>query len=148
MKQSFDKILPRFIGQTIAVWGVTFKGGTEDVRESPALELITLLLNEGAEVNAYDPSFAPNAPERVRERLKPTALDAAAGADALAILTDWHEFQEVPLAEVRATMRGDVLFDGRNVLSREKAEYAGFVYIGVGRGRPTSPAAGRSVVAA
>ncbi len=122
-------------GKKVAVWGVTFKGGTEDVRESPAVELIGLLMNEGAEVRAYDPSSAPRAPIRVREAMVDSALDAVVGADALAILTDWDEFRDVPLAQVRAAMDGDVLFDGRNVLSAADAEEHGFTYVGIGRGR-------------
>jgi UDPglucose 6-dehydrogenase len=122
-------------GRSIAVWGVTFKGGTEDVRESPAVEIIGLLMNEGAEIRAYDPAFPDGAPLRVREALHETALDAVRGADALAILTDWDEFASVPLTEVSRLMRGNVLFDGRNILSREDAEERGFRYVGVGRGR-------------
>ena len=137
----------RLDNKTIAVWGVTFKGGTEDVRESPALELISLLMNEGADVRAYDPSFAPAAPDRIRETLRATAIEAAANADALAILTDWDEFRDVDLAPVRAAMRGDVLFDGRNLLTRASAESAGFSYIAVGRGR-SAPRRDRSVEAA
>ena len=137
----------RLDDKTIAVWGVTFKGGTEDVRESPALELISLLMNEGADVRAYDPSFPPRAPSRIRETLRDTPLEAASGADALAILTDWDEFLNVDLPQVRAAMRGDVLFDGRNLLERSSAEAAGFAYLAVGRGRPT-PRAARSVEAA
>jgi UDPglucose 6-dehydrogenase len=129
------------------VWGVTFKGGTEDVRESPAMEFISLLMNEGAEVRAYDPSFAPRAPDRIREALRDTAIEAANGADALAILTDWDEFRDVDLLPVRAAMRGDVLFDGRNLRQRSSAEAAGFAYVAVGRGRPARQA-GRSVEAA
>ena len=69
----------------------------------------------------------------IRDLLRPTAIAAAAGADALAILSDWAEFSTVPLAEVRAAMAGRIVFDGRNVLSREAAEAEGFAYIGVGR---------------
>ena len=125
----------RLDNKTIAVWGVTFKGGTEDVRESPALEFINMLINEGAEVHAYDPSSVPGAPVRIRQTLRDSALEAATGADALAILADWDEFRTVDLLPVRAAMHGDVLLDGRNVIAQSCAEAMGFCYIGIGRGR-------------
>jgi UDPglucose 6-dehydrogenase len=123
-------------GKTVAVWGMTFKAGTEDTRESPALEVLHLTMNEGARVQAYDPAVA-RYPDVVREELRPllraSALEAARGADALAILTDWPEFRDVPLAELREAMNGIVIFDGRNLLDRVAVEDAGFSYLGVGR---------------
>lgn len=121
----------------IAVWGVAFKGGTEDVRESPAVELIELLLNEGAKVVSYDPSGAPAAPARVKATMVDDAVDAVRGADALVVASDWPDFGDVPLGELRAAMIGNVIVDGRNVLDQASAEREGFVYQGVGRGRPT-----------
>lgn len=119
--------------KVIAVWGVTFKGETEDARDSPAVDVIRLLLNEGATIRAFDPAFPQSAPQDIRELFHPSALDAARDADALAILTDWPEFGKVPLSQVRSIMRGNVLFDGRNVLPKAEAEAAGFAYLGVGR---------------
>jgi UDPglucose 6-dehydrogenase len=123
-------------GRTIGVWGLTFKGGTEDARESPAMDVVNLMLNEGAEVQAFDPGIAeyPAAlPEGFRSILRSSPIEAAAGADALAILTDWSQFREIPLEEVRAAMAGHVIFDGRNMLTRSDAEALGFAYLGVGR---------------
>ena len=120
-------------GRRIAVWGVTFKGGTEDVRDSPAVDVIELLLNEGASIQAYDPTFAMARPPELRDAYRANPLEAARDADLLAILTDWDEFRTVPLAEVHEVMRGRIIFDGRNILSREIAESAGFAYMGVGR---------------
>jgi UDPglucose 6-dehydrogenase len=117
-------------GRVIAVWGLTFKAGTEDTRESPAMEVVSLLRNEGAVVRAYDPA----ATELIGGFR--TALDAVEGADALAILTDWPEFGEVNLGTVYELMRGCLIFDGRNLLDPEAVEEAGLDYIGVGR-RPT-----------
>jgi UDPglucose 6-dehydrogenase len=120
-------------GRRIAVWGLTFKANTEDTRDSPAFDVVHLLLNEGAEIAAYDPE-APAASTAGTPILRcRTALEATTGADALAILTDWREFTEVPLHEVRSVMRGDLVFDGRNLLSRHVVEEAGFSYVGVGR---------------
>ena len=123
-------------GRTIGVWGLTFKGGTEDARESPAMDVVNLILNEGAEVQAYDPGIAEypaGLPEAFRSIVRSSPIEAARGADALAILTDWNEFRDVSLAEVREAMAGWVIFDGRNMLSRSDAEAAGFAYLGVGR---------------
>jgi UDPglucose 6-dehydrogenase len=123
-------------GRTIGVWGLTFKGGTEDTRESPAMEVVGLLRNEGALVHAYDPAVAGDH-GRVPVALRPVIFDdpieAARGADGLAILTDWPQFREIDLAAVRDVMAGRVLFDGRNMLDRETAERLGFAYLGVGR---------------
>ncbi len=120
-------------GKVIAIWGVTFKGDTEDARDSPAVDVIGLLMNEGATIRAYDPAAPESAPAKIRDLYVPTALEAARGADALAILTDWSEFSRVPLVQVRSVMNGGVLFDGRNMVSRSEAEEAGFAYLGVGR---------------
>lgn len=123
-------------GRTIGVWGLTFKGGTEDARKSPAMDVVNLILNEGAQVQAFDPGIARHPmglPETLRSMVRGSALEAVRGADALAILTDWREFAEVPLPEVREAMAGSVIFDGRNLLSRSDAEAHGFAYLGVGR---------------
>jgi UDPglucose 6-dehydrogenase len=121
----------------IAVWGLTFKGETEDTRQSPAMEVAQLLVNEGAEVVGYDPSHPVTTmlPPRLSIILAPTALDAVDGADALAVLTDWREFSEVPLGEVVGRMRGDLVLDGRNMIDPDGARHVGLRYLGVGRGR-------------
>jgi UDPglucose 6-dehydrogenase len=122
-------------GRVVGVWGLTFKAGTEDTRQSPAMDVVRLLQNDGATVHAYDPGVASDEhpdPELASIVCR-SAIDAARGADALAVLTDWPDFTTVPLDEVRAAMRGSVLFDGRNLLPREAAESAGFAYMGVGR---------------
>jgi UDPglucose 6-dehydrogenase len=123
-------------GCTIGVWGLTFKGGTEDTRDSPAMEVVALLRNEGVRVRAYDPAVAQDhgrVPVGFRPILCDEPIEAAAGADALAILTDWPEFREIDLEPVRIAMAGRVLFDGRNMLDKAAVERAGFAYLGVGR---------------
>ena len=119
-------------GRTIAAWGATFKGGTEDLRESPALDVISLLINEGASVRVYDPALL-DGPAEVGGVVCASPLEAARGADAVALLTDWPEFRSVDLAAVRAAMAGDLLFDGRSLLDRATVEAAGLVYCGIGR---------------
>lgn len=123
-------------GKTIAVWGLTFKGGTEDTRESPATEVVGLLRNEGALVHAYDPAVATDhgrVPVGLRPVLFDDPVEATRGADALAILTDWPQFLEIDLAVVRDAMAGRVVFDGRNMLDKGAVEDLGFAYLGVGR---------------
>ncbi|MDR3636186.1 MAG: UDP-glucose/GDP-mannose dehydrogenase family protein [Isosphaeraceae bacterium] len=123
-------------GRTIGVWGLTFKGGTEDTRDSPAMDVVALLRNEGARVRAYDPAVAQDygrVPVGCRPILCNEPIDAVAGADALAILTDWPEFREIDLELVRIAMAGRVLFDGRNMLNKATVERLGFAYLGVGR---------------
>ncbi len=127
--------------KVIAVWGLTFKGGTEDTRQSPAMDVIELLRNEGAIVHAFDPAVVlddTRVPAAMRSTLEPSALEAVRDADALAVLTDWAEFKTVPLAEVAERMRGRVVFDGRNLLDPVAVEAAGLAYIGIGR-RSTAP---------
>jgi UDPglucose 6-dehydrogenase len=126
-------------GRHVAVWGLTFKGETEDVRQSPSVEVVQLLVHEGATVTAYDPSrpTAAMLPARLDLTLVETALGAVSDADALLILTDWHEFRDVPLDVVAMRMRGDVVLDGRNLLRRGDVERSGLRYLGVGRGRTT-----------
>jgi UDPglucose 6-dehydrogenase len=120
-------------GLTIAAWGVTFKSGSEDLRESPALDIIGLLRNEGAHVRVYDPSLRENEAVLVADEVCRSALDAARDADCVAVLTDWPEFRAVDLVELRRALKGRLLYDGRNTLDREAVEAAGLLYCGVGR---------------
>jgi UDPglucose 6-dehydrogenase len=130
---SIRKALGPLDAKTIAVWGASFKGGSEDLRESPALDVIALLRNEGAAVKVYDPSLAGEDFLPFADLVCQTPLDAARDADALAVLTDWDEFAAVELRDVAPLMRGNLIYDGRNVFSREQAEAAGLTYYGVGR---------------
>jgi len=118
----------------LAVWGVTFKAGIRDARESPAVDVIQLLINEGATVRVFDPAAPTNAPDEVRARYCATAMEAATGADALLVLTEWPDFREVSAHEVFDVMRPPhLVFDGRNCMSRSALEEVGFMYLGVGR---------------
>jgi len=121
----------------IAVWGLSFKPDTDDIRCSVAIELIEKLVAEGAEVSAFDPKGM----ERVREtelgeriQLKESPEAAAAGAEALVIATEWPEFANVDFAKVRESMTSPLLFDGRNLLDPGKMKAHGFEYHGIGRG--------------
>jgi UDPglucose 6-dehydrogenase len=121
----------------IAVWGLAFKPDTDDVRSSVAIDLVNDLLNEGAEVTAYDPKGAEKAVEFKLiggAKIAKSPLEAAQGAEALVIATEWKEFAAVDLAELRKAMHTPLLFDGRNLLDPKTAREAGFTYTSIGRG--------------
>jgi UDPglucose 6-dehydrogenase len=125
----------RLDGKRIALWGLAFKPETDDIRESPALVLIQQLVAAGATITAYDPAAMPNIRAALGPsiNLAPNAYVAAAGADALALVTEWHEFRDPDLDRLKTEMRTLVLFDGRNVWPSTTARAAGFTYYGIGR---------------
>ncbi len=128
-------------GKRIAIWGVTFKPNTDDMREAPSLVIVPTLVEKGAHVTAYDPQGRRNA-ESMLEGVEWSdgAMDAARDADAVVILTEWNEFRAVDLKALKATMGGDRLIDLRNVFQPEDAAAAGFVYDSVGRGQTVGAA--------
>lgn len=126
-------VLGSLAGRTVAAWGLTFKGGTEDLRESPALEVIGLLRAGGATVRAYDPALPPGGGVDLADVLCSDAVEAARGAHCVTILADWPEFAAADWPAVRAVMAGRLVYDGRNVASRDAVEAAGLLYHGVGR---------------
>jgi len=139
-KRFFQKIrsaLWTFRGKRIGVLGLAFKGGTDDIRDSPALDIVRQLLHEGCTVAAYDPA----AMERTAELLPASgqmsyvndAYTAAQDADALLILTDWQEFAELDLARLHYTLRYPIVIDGRNLYSPAQMRQSGFTYLSVGR---------------
>jgi UDPglucose 6-dehydrogenase len=122
-------------GRRIGVWGLAFKPETDDIRESPALALIAQLREAGAAVAAYDPAAMPNVRAALADaiELAPDPYAAARGADALVLVTEWHELRNPDLDRLKACMKELVLFDGRNVWSPPAARGAGFTYHGIGR---------------
>src|SRR5207248_5916364 len=122
-------------GKRLAVLGLAFKGGTDDIRESPAMELIELLLKEGSQVSAYDPAAIERAREVLGDRVSfaANAYEAADGADALLVLTDWEEFASLDLDRVQTLMRYPIVVDGRNMYRPEDMAARGFFYYSVGR---------------
>ncbi len=120
----------------IAVWGLTFKPDTDDVRSSVAIELVEQLLREGAHVVAYDPKgmHKARAIKAIADaEFASSALEAITDAEALVIATDWNEFANVDLAELKLRMRTPIVFDGRNLLDPETMRQSGFHYYSVGR---------------
>lgn len=120
-------------GSRIGVWGATFKGGSEDTRDSPALSIIAILLNEGVQVSVFDPANPAELPPNVASAMVDSALDAALDADALVVLTDWQDFTDIAMEPVAAAMRGHLVIDGRNALDPEAVASAGLQYMGMGR---------------
>jgi UDPglucose 6-dehydrogenase len=145
-KRFFSKIraaLWTLRGKRIGVLGLAFKGGTDDIRESPALDIVNMLIKEGCQVTAYDPAamertravIAPGAQMRYAE----DAYAAAQDADALVILTDWQEFAALDLPRLHYTLRYPIVIDGRNLYDPAEMHAHGFTYYSVGR-PPQTPA--------
>src|SRR5690606_23961472 len=122
-------------GKTIALWGLSFKPRTDDMREAPSLTLIERLAAHGAKVVAYDPVAGPNAEKLLGGKftLASNKMSAAAGADALMILTEWNEFRNPPLTQLKETLKTPVVLDGRNVLDPQVMKEMGFRYFCIGR---------------
>ncbi|MDW8399918.1 MAG: nucleotide sugar dehydrogenase, partial [Acetobacteraceae bacterium] len=122
-------------GKRIAVLGLTFKPETDDMREAPSLVVLPRLVAEGAEVVAYDPEGMAHAREMLpaATRFAASALDAAAGADALVLLTEWNEFRALSPERLAAAMKGRVVLDLRNVWDPAAMRAAGFDYRSIGR---------------
>ncbi len=126
-------------GKRLGVLGLAFKGGTDDIRESPAILLVQSLLQEGCQIAAYDPA----AEERAREVLNSnvefvnSAYEAASGADALLILTEWEEFSALDLNRLHKQLKYPIVIDGRNLYDPEAMAAHGFTYYSVGRAAAT-----------
>jgi UDPglucose 6-dehydrogenase len=128
-------------GRTFALWGLAFKPNTDDMREAPARTIIDALLAAGAQVRAYDP-IADSEARRIygdRLHLAKSAYEAADGADALVIVTEWQEFRAPDFERLRQILKTPVIFDGRNLYDPATVARAGFTYHTIGRGehRPT-----------
>ena len=131
LKQAFEGDLR---GKKVAVWGIAFKPRTDDIRESPSLTLFEGLLAEGAKVAAHDPEAIPNAKAIFGDRVEfvEHPFDALKGADALALLTEWREYQNPDFERIKSLLKTPVLVDGRNIWSRYGLSAQGFKYAGIG----------------
>ena len=144
-EQQFDRIAAKVAnaaggsldGVQVAVWGLTFKANTDDLRDSPSIEIVRRLLAAGATVTAYDPSVPPGREARELDGLdvdlRADAFAACDGAAVLAVLTEWEEFRFTDLDKVKEAMATPVVVDARNLLDRTALTRRGFVYQGVGR---------------
>jgi UDPglucose 6-dehydrogenase len=122
-------------GRAIALWGLAFKPRTDDMREAPAITIVEQLLRLGATVRAYDPEAAATAKRLFNGRITicDKGYDTLAGADALAIVTEWNEFREPDFGKMRQLLKSPVVFDGRNIYSPEQMRALGFTYFSIGR---------------
>jgi UDPglucose 6-dehydrogenase len=125
-------------GRQIGVWGLAFKGGTDDLRGAPSAQVIGDLLAAGASIVAFDPGASAAAQRAYagtqRMTIVPRAVDVLAGSDALVIAADWPEFREVSLETVASTLKSPLVVDGRNLFDPAAARAAGLAYFGIGRG--------------
>lgn len=137
--EKLQSVLKGVRGRTIAILGLSFKSGTDDVRESPAIDIIRLLIERGAHIRAHDPVAIENArkiftPEELQEI---TFVDdpylAAEGADAVVLATEWQLYRQLDLKRLAHVMRTPILLDGRNIYAPKDAKAAGLIYMGVGR---------------
>jgi UDPglucose 6-dehydrogenase len=119
----------------VAVWGLSFKPNTDDMRESPALTFIESVLEAGATVVAHDPAAMREAQRRIGDRIRyaATNYDAVDGADALVIVTDWNEYRHPDFQRIRQALRQPVVIDGRNLYDPAKMRLLGFRYFSIGR---------------
>ena len=137
-RRLFEKmrdVLGPLDGKRIALWGLSFKPRTDDMREAPSITMVDALLEAGATVVAYDPRAqrAARAIFGSRITLVGSGYDALKGADALGILTEWNEFREPDFARMRSLMRAPVIFDGRNLFDLQQMRTHGFTYFSIGR---------------
>ena len=131
-------------GKTIAIWGLSFKPKTDDMRDAPSRVLMEALWKEGALVRAYDPEAMDETrrlyPDGNGLTLCSNALEAVTGADALAIVTEWQEFRSPDFPVLKQQLSDAVIFDGRNLYDPAMVEALGLAYYGIGRGRSVNPA--------
>ncbi|MEW5854049.1 MAG: UDP-glucose/GDP-mannose dehydrogenase family protein [Myxococcota bacterium] len=122
-------------GKTVAVWGLSFKPRTDDMREAPAVTLIEGFLSAGLKVRAYDPVAMDNARGKLKDTIHyaKDPYDAVAGAHALVLATEWSEFRQPDWDRIKPTMAAHTVFDGRNIFDPARMKAMGFAYHGVGR---------------
>lgn len=121
-------------GKKIAVWGLSFKPNTDDIREAPSYDIISKLLQLGADITAYDPASMEKMKDILDDvRYLGDCYEAVKGADALIIVTEWNEFKQIKFEKLLNIMKTPLIIDGRNIYSPDKMKSMGFIYEGIGR---------------
>ena len=140
-ESQFDRIALRIVAEAksvsskpvVTIWGLTFKAGTDDLRESPSLKIISRLVKSGVSIRAYDPTQVGVSNAIAHVKNFDSSISACAGAHVLAVFTEWNEFAEIDPREVAAQMSNLSVFDGRNILDKNLWRSAGFIYKGIGQ---------------
>ena len=140
-ESQFDRIAARITtdvkavskSPVVAIWGLTFKSGTDDLRESPSLKIIDRLISGGVAIQAYDPTQVDSVHNSKQIKYATSALAACAGADLLAVFTEWEEFANIDPKLAASKLRNLLVFDGRNMLNEQLWVKAGFTYKGIGQ---------------
>jgi len=122
-------------GKKIALWGLSFKPKTDDMRDAPAIEIINLLLSTGAVIEAFDPVAAKETKKIFGERIGygTKNYDVLKDAEALLVITEWNEFREPDFEKIKSLMKNPVIFDGRNIYDGKKLNEKGFTYFSIGK---------------
>ena len=132
-----EKVKNNVSGKNIAIWGLSFKPNTDDIRFAPALYIIKTLLQDGYKITAYDPAAMENVKRLLKEQINYAGdpYEAARGADALCILTEWNEFKQADLIKVKSHLKTPLIIDGRNIYQPHMLKNLGFTYISTGRAK-------------
>lgn len=129
-----EKLLGNVKDKKIGVLGLSFKPDTDDMRESPAIAVISGLLKKGAQIKAFDPIAMVNAKQIIKGiTYCKDSYEAAEGSDLLIVMTEWNEFRQIDLAKIKTLMKNPAILDARNIYDAEKTKALGFIYKGVGR---------------
>lgn len=136
--QALERIFPSYKGKTIAVWGASFKPGTDDLRDAPSLVILQTLLEEGAKIQIYDPVSLQKLQKIFGKKITycQDYYQALHQASALLILTEWDEFRNPDFGRMKSSMKEHYILDGRNIFDREEVEKQGFYYYGIGNLSP------------
>ena len=133
-----QKYIPSLAGKAVAIWGLSFKPETDDMREATSLVIIELLTRAGAKVKVYDPVAMDECRRRIGDSVEYTLdmYEAVQDADALLLLTEWKQFRMPSWPVIRNSMRRPLVIDGRNIYDAAELEGAGFLYSSIGRKTP------------